>query len=82
MLVYKWLLLKCCFFLKMNISLYYQLWIQTQGEQKMLKQTELKEKMNKMFGNYAASKCWKNVRVVINENNDEQEDGEDAEDEE
>lgn len=51
----------------------YQLWMQTQGDQKMLKQSELKEKMNKMFGSYSSSKCWKNVRVVINESNDDNE---------
>ena len=51
----------------------YQLWLQSQGDQKMLKQNELKEAMSKMYGDYAASKCWKNVRVVINENNDEEE---------
>ncbi len=59
----------------------YQLWMQTQGEQKMLKQTELKEKMNKMYGNYSASKCWKNVRVVINESNDDNEEEEDENEE-
>ena len=59
----------------------YQLWMQTQGEQKMLKQTELKEKMNKMYGNYSASKCWKNVRVVINESNEDNEEEEEENEE-
>jgi len=26
-----------------------------------------------MFGSYSSSKCWKNVRVVINESNDDNE---------
>lgn len=55
----------------------YQLWIQTHGDQKPLKQTELKEKMNKMYGDYGSSKCWKNVKHVLNEANDEMEDEED-----
>lgn len=49
----------------------YGLWIQMNGDQKTLKRGDLQDKMNKLYGDYKINKCWKNVKVVITEQNDD-----------
>jgi P4 family phage/plasmid primase-like protien len=54
----------------------YQLWMQMQGNTKLLKRGDLQEKMNKLYGDYKKYKCWKNIKVVISEENEEEEEEE------
>ena len=59
----------------------YQLWMQLQGNQKLQKRSDLQEKMNKLYGDYKKHKCWKNIKVVINGENEDDDDDDDDDDE-